>query len=268
MARGAMGQGPMPPLEPRQELPAAAALDVTGEGGLRGSAGGRGGWAGAALWRVCECDEKHTYDFAKALLLEEKGIITKSKYKIAKVLGKTMAEQGLALVYGGGKVGLMQGLNWWLYEADVVAHARRRGGAHLEAAGVAVLDPNATTLEAADLRASQGGGAGLGRCAEINQAAVDWARAQLSEAAGAKRARRALAARAQRSAIDLVLDLAVAAVRSFVRSSAHGLRDLNSPPLPCPGLFPTHKGTTASQPPPPCFPGALSPREAPQRLQT
>ena len=40
----------------------------------------------------------------------------------------------------------------------------------------------------------------------------------------------------------------VAAVRSFVRSSAYGLHDLNSPPLPCPGLFPTHKGTAASLP--------------------
>ena len=47
---------------------------------------------------------------------------------------------------------------------------------------------------------------------------------------------------------QILLDLAVAAVRSFVRSSAYGLHDLNSPPLPCPGLFPTHKGTAASLP--------------------
>ena len=52
-----------------------------------------------------------------------------------------------------------------------------------EAAGIAAADPAAATLNATDLPASKGGGAGLGRCAEINQAAVDWATAQLSETA-------------------------------------------------------------------------------------
>ena len=52
-----------------------------------------------------------------------------------------------------------------------------------EAAGVAAGDPAITAVNVTDVPASEGGGAGLGRCAEINQAAIDWALDQLSDAA-------------------------------------------------------------------------------------